>query len=257
MVSKMTEKTDIEALREECAQWAKDNFSALIDTRMAENGDGNDYAAWDMVVLWRAWRHLSGKLEAERQRADALGSAALAMRDDMRVAREELAGLRGEQDHGDSTVYMMPNVFASLVNTARDVALEYKNAQCLRDALSRELKGYFTLSRQPKPVVVRKIGHIDHDGGEHGKYFVELTDSAEIGRAVYVIEEGEAAGIVVQNGECETSFRGSSISSTEAFRENYKSSTNCPKCGGRGAYHCPQMLGTVECECGIVVKDGE
>lgn len=25
--------------------------------------------------------------------------------------------------------------------------------------------------------------------------------------------------------------------------------SNCPKCGGRGTYHCPQMLGTVECEC--------
>lgn len=26
-------------------------------------------------------------------------------------------------------------------------------------------------------------------------------------------------------------------------------SSNCPKCGGYGTYHCPQMLGTVECEC--------
>lgn len=31
---------------------------------------------------------------------------------------------------------------------------------------------------------------------------------------------------------------------------------SCDKCGGKGSYHCPQMLGTVECECGIV-KDGE
>ncbi|TKV06447.1 hypothetical protein FDX19_20970 [Citrobacter sp. wls619] len=28
-----------------------------------------------------------------------------------------------------------------------------------------------------------------------------------------------------------------------------QSSSNCPKCGGYGTYHCPQMLGTVECEC--------
>lgn len=77
----------------------------------------------------------------------------------MRIAVEACTdALRGEQEHGDTTVYMMPNLFASLVNTARDVALEYKNAQCLRDALSRELKGYFTLTRQPKPVVVLPEG---------------------------------------------------------------------------------------------------
>ncbi|WP_308537694.1 hypothetical protein [uncultured Kluyvera sp.] len=44
-------------------------------------------------------------------------------------------------------------------------------------------------------------------------------------------------------------FRENSSSSTKHFREITKASTNCPKCGGRGAYHCPQMLGTVECEC--------
>lgn len=33
------------------------------------------------------------------------------------------------------------------------------------------------------------------------------------------------------------------------FRESAETSTKCPKCGGRGSYHCPQMLGTVECEC--------
>ncbi|MBV6817563.1 hypothetical protein KWG64_06360 [Rahnella sp. PD12R] len=38
--------------------------------------------------------------------------------------------------------------------------------------------------------------------------------------------------------------------------ENSVKEKNCDKCGGSGSYHCPQMLGTVECECGIV-KDGE
>jgi hypothetical protein len=37
------------------------------------------------------------------------------------------------------------------------------------------------------------------------------------------------------------------------FREITKASTNCPKCGGRGTYHCPQMPGTVECECALSV----
>lgn len=44
-------------------------------------------------------------------------------------------------------------------------------------------------------------------------------------------------------------FREISNSSTKNFREISEASTNCPKCGGRGTYHCPQMLGTVECEC--------
>lgn len=44
-------------------------------------------------------------------------------------------------------------------------------------------------------------------------------------------------------------FREISNSSTEHFRGNAETSTKCPKCGGRGSYHCPQMLGTVECEC--------
>lgn len=44
-------------------------------------------------------------------------------------------------------------------------------------------------------------------------------------------------------------FRENSNSSTETIREIPETSTNCPKCGDRGSYHCPQMLGTVECEC--------
>lgn len=44
-------------------------------------------------------------------------------------------------------------------------------------------------------------------------------------------------------------FREIGNSSTNNFRENAETSTKCPKCGGRGSYHCPQVLGTVECEC--------
>lgn|GEM_PF-5621553 len=55
----------------------------------------------------------------------------------------------------------------------------------------------------------------------------------------------DMSGIVV-----EPNFREISNSSTGTFRENLETSTNCPKCGGSGSYHCPQMLGTVECECG-------
>ncbi|MDF7702722.1 ead/Ea22-like family protein [Enterobacter hormaechei] len=44
-------------------------------------------------------------------------------------------------------------------------------------------------------------------------------------------------------------FREISNSSTKHFRENTETSTSCQRCSGRGSYHCPQMLGTVECEC--------
>ncbi len=70
----MTDTTDLKALREECAQWVKEAIGEAVDTRMALNGDGNDYMSWDMSVIWLAWLHLSGKLEAERQRADELKS---------------------------------------------------------------------------------------------------------------------------------------------------------------------------------------
>lgn len=43
----------------------------------------------------------------------------------------------------------------------------------------------------------------------------------------------------------------------EAAGDNVKNEKrHCDKCGGKGSYQCPQMLGTVECECGNV-KDGE
>lgn len=75
----MTDKTDIAALREECAQWVKDTFGESIDTRMALNGDGTDYMQYDMAVIWRAWHHLSRKLEAERQQREALVESANAL----------------------------------------------------------------------------------------------------------------------------------------------------------------------------------
>ncbi|WFZ28102.1 hypothetical protein [Citrobacter portucalensis] len=46
-------------------------------------------------------------------------------------------------------------------------------------------------------------------------------------------------------------FREIPNSSTSNCREISETSTNCPRCGGRGTYHCPQMLGTVECECAL------
>lgn len=53
-----------------------------------------------------------------------------------------------------------------------------------------------------KPVGLRQIGSIDHDGGEFAEYFVEFTDSAQVGQAVYVIDSAiEASGGIVKDGE--------------------------------------------------------
>ncbi|TDS97705.1 hypothetical protein EDF78_10180 [Rahnella sp. BIGb0236] len=54
-----------------------------------------------------------------------------------------------------------------------------------------------------KPVGLRQIGSIDHDGGEFAEYFVEFTDSAQVGQAVYVIDSAieAAGGIVKTEGE--------------------------------------------------------
>lgn len=53
-----------------------------------------------------------------------------------------------------------------------------------------------------KPGRLRQIGSIDHDGGEYGEYFVEFTDSASIGQAVYVIDAAiEAASGSVKDSE--------------------------------------------------------
>jgi hypothetical protein len=145
--------------------------------------------------------NLTNQLEAERQRLES--------------AEAELAALRGTQEPVDTTMYMMPNVFASLVNTARDVALEYKNAQCLRDALSRELKGYFTLSHPPKPVVVlsdctfEAVSHMAHwytegecvafvSGVEHAKKQMQAAGIAVCGSDERLMKD--MSGIVVKDG---------------------------------------------------------
>lgn len=53
-----------------------------------------------------------------------------------------------------------------------------------------------------KPVGLRQIGSIDHDGGEFAEYFVEFTDSAQVVQAVYVIDSAiEDAGGVVKDGD--------------------------------------------------------
>lgn len=74
-------------------------------------------------------------------------------------------------------------------------------------------------------------------------------------------------GRMMLNGVCEPKIGfGAGWNACRAARLNHQSSnqvsvdavpddeikqraSNCPKCGGHGTYHCPQMLGTVECEC--------
>jgi hypothetical protein len=172
----MTDKTDIAALREECAQWVKDNFGDLIDTRMAENVDGNDYTAWDMLVLWRAWRHLSGQLEAERQRGDYRQQVIDQRNAECDRLIAELAALRGKQEP---------------VGFTNDKGLEAlsKGYMVTITPDDRLLSPAPLFTRQPKPVVVLPKSH--YVAGCADKFMSER----EVQGAML------AAGIVVKDGE--------------------------------------------------------
>lgn len=63
----------------------------------------------------------------------------------------------------------------------------------------------------------------------------------------------EADGELEAEGSIEAkrllSRRAALLAAAPDCREIPETSICCTKCGGRGSYHCPQMLGTVECEC--------
>lgn len=54
-MKELIEQTDREAF----IAWVKENFGERVDTRLALNGDGNDWMSWDMECMWRVWKHLT------------------------------------------------------------------------------------------------------------------------------------------------------------------------------------------------------
>lgn len=93
----MTETTDIKALLLDMRYLAE----RIIECQ-GENSEGEEiihlYDLSDTTFKAENILLVLGALEAERQQREAAEVVALAMRDDMRLAREELAASRGAQD---------------------------------------------------------------------------------------------------------------------------------------------------------------
>jgi len=190
----MTDTTDTAALREECAQWVKEAIGEAVDTHMALNGDGNDYMSWDMSVIWLAWLHLSGKLEAERQRADAArkyGSERDSENESLMLTvgrlRAEIAALKGEQ------------VPVGLIEAGLPAVNEGEFVYVVR---SKQFIPYGTslFTAAPKPVVVLSdcdiaaVSHMAH-------WYSEEQCEAWVAGVEYAKKQMLAAGIVVKDGE--------------------------------------------------------
>lgn len=184
----MTETTNIAALRNKfgtklpTADDAEAKFVEMLNVPVATTWFLAPYA----IALLDA-------LEAERQRADELSerqskNGVGKLQSEVIRLRIENAALKGDQ-----------------------VPVGYTNERALAEVYCGESSRFGPLDdvgdiplydRPQKPVVLRQIGSIDHDGGEYGEYFVELTDSASIGQAVYVIDSAiEAAGGSVKDSE--------------------------------------------------------
>ncbi len=82
-----------------------------------------------------------------------------------------------------------------------------------------------------KPVGLRQIGSIDHDGGEFAEYFVEFTDSAQVGQAVYVIDSAiEAAGGIVAGHNDKVDITCWSCRRFITFQQHAEADGFCPHC---------------------------
>lgn len=130
------------------------------------------------------------RLEAERQRADAADSRLHEVSVHCANVEAELAALKGEQ-------VPVAKIIKTWPPTTGRKFIDYYSENIQHLPVGTEL---FTAPQ--KPVGLRQIGSIDHDGGEFAEYFVEFTDSAQVGQVVYVIGAAiEAAGGIVKEGE--------------------------------------------------------
>lgn len=188
----MTDTTDIKAL--------------IDDVCLAAAGIHNlgrsvsDERAQGVIDFIRS--KLESAFEAERQRADEYRDCIRVLADQLSVNAlpkeviEAVAALKGEQVPVAWTSQRSLETKNKIVAFTDDMsALDYGVANGWTDIVE-----LFTAPQ--KPIGLRQIGSIDHDGGEFAEYFVEFTDSAQVGQAVYVIDSAiEAAGGIVKDGE--------------------------------------------------------
>ncbi|MFU0930877.1 hypothetical protein ACM26E_08650 [Kluyvera cryocrescens] len=150
--------------------------------------------------------------------------------------RDELQSSLQYQNGGD-----MAYVIADAVKGLEELLVSRKVDQLTGDERIMEIEGIATIIP-----VADLYGITSPTGSETTFTFDAIEASSFVGSGwsvqEYVELERYQEAIV-------GAFRENVNSSTKHFREITETSTNFPRCGGHGTYHCPKMLGTVECEC--------
>lgn len=129
----------------------------------------------------------------------------------------------------------MPGYVMLSITPPAPVSVPDERYQHLSELYHAMEKRLFKLAQRIKGPSFDKYAHSPSQA-------IDALESALFG------ESDDACRAAMLQG-AEPNFREISNSSTKHFREYAETSTNCPKCGGHGSYHCQQMLGTVECEC--------
>lgn len=132
--------------------------------------------------------------------------------------------------------------------------------QCLLDALRRRADYYAELEAMtPEQRAEHDAGIAEFKAmfgsGSHGD-MVDNVPQHAIHTAPTLDSDGKSAfpqRAMQSFGNSEQLIKHRSSNqdsdSNDSGEEIKQPASNCPKCGGYGTYHCPQMLGTVECEC--------
>ncbi|THD42777.1 hypothetical protein ERD95_21840 [Enterobacteriaceae bacterium ML5] len=166
------------------------DIAVLYATAMRAKETGTSFVipAETAISMLKHIGVLRDNLEAERQRAADLVLHVNTQANMREKAEEELAALKGDQ---------VPVAYL-IHEKAKPARLSFQNLKGFvsqSDIEEHELWQEELFTAPQKPVGLRQIGSIDHDGGEFAEYFVEFTDSAQVGQAVYVIDSAiEAAG---------------------------------------------------------------
>jgi len=196
--SKWAFENPIGALRDKHELTLKDLTERLTESNRLNfcMDELSAFAAFSSTVI--------DQLEAERQQREAAEAAALAMRDDMRLAREELAELRGEQepvtmdDLRDAVAEMsggLPMEWRETTSKGHQ-GVPFINFNSLHRIVSK-------FTRQPKPVVVKLPAALMpaiHNSGELFMTPDNLEQGGYLNRDDVTLVL-RAAGIVVKDGE--------------------------------------------------------
>ncbi|RJT47193.1 hypothetical protein [Rahnella woolbedingensis] len=180
----MTDTTGIKALRERLVSLNR-TYGLISSPATMEQANTSAH----MFVKAGGIHHILAaldQLEAERQRADANEGYFKEMEkyaDKLEKAglqlEAEIAELKG--DHVPVGVWCIQEV------TDDDGGLSRTEFLSVTDGVKIPKDAPLFTAPQ-KPVGLRQIGSIDHDGGGFAEYFIEFTDSAQVGQAVYVID---------------------------------------------------------------------